>query len=249
MDSSHPSLLLFHPGLGIEGKNALTLNKTLYGLKIAYSAGLQAVRDSLVEAGLQPLSSEPSLLVAHEAGLEIEADNSAIAMTYSRGVVVAGPNGYGHEVLESLQGAGLTASQGPNDLIFGLTVRPQRGNGRSRPNSMRLAVSQPQYIDRVVQRFGKVFTSSSPTAPMPTRELPSELRAFAGCLNWLASTTHPLWSLNASDLTSDARPGLSTGEWGNAWDRACILLGNLEDSKERNLQLLMGATLTNAPHF
>lgn len=143
-----PVTIAVPPGYKIKGRNALVLNKTLYGLKSANAAGLQAVREGLARAGLYLMSSEPSLLVADDAGLDVEGDNTAIAMTYSGGIAVAGPPGYGEEVLEALQRTGLTAIVGPRDLILGLTIRPFTGRDLSQTVILARADRQPASIRR-----------------------------------------------------------------------------------------------------
>lgn len=77
----------------------------------------------------------------------------------------------------------------------------------------------------------------------------SHLRAFAGCLSWLASTTHPLQGPIASQLSSCANRRLSTEEWGLAWGLAGDKLNDLKKSNQRNNQTVIINTLANAPQL
>lgn len=223
-------------GLKVKG-NALILRKTLYGLKTAYAAGLGAVREALALAGLHPIEAEPCLLVAHDVDLYLEEPSTALAMTYSGGVVVAASSDFGDEVLEGLGRAGLDASLGPQDLMLGLTVRrTERG----------ITLSQPQYIDRLVKRFDKYFGNPVPSSPVPTPELQTRLQQLAGCLLWLGRTTHHKIGDSYHNLASDARRQLSPEEWVATWATASQALERTQ--KVRNDALNLGPTsLSSTP--
>lgn len=242
VDLDVPVAIAIPPLQKIAGKNAFLLTKTLYGLKNAPAAALQAVRDGLHAVGLQPLNQDPSLLVAHDVGLEVEFEETAIAMTYAGGVVVAGPNGYGREVIEALRRSGLTATRGPQDLIFGLTVR------RDPPDSTgSFQVSQPQYVDRLIERFDDIFDCSVPPTPFPTQQLLSSLKAFSGCVSWLAGTSHMRWTPQAFKLSRDVQRQLSEEQWFDTWEGAYNILHGLQIPEERNYELCIQHTAIEDP--
>lgn len=234
VDLEQPVTIAIPPRQKFPGKNAFLLTKALYGLKTAPAAGRQAITRGLEGAGLQPITHDPNLFVDHNAGLVIEGYNTAIAMMYDGGVVVAGPKGYGQDVLDALHQSGLQAVRGPQDLIFGLTVR------RDSPDpdcSDRFTISQPQYVDRVVQRFNNVIEYPVPPSPFPTPQLTTVLKAFAGCMTWLTSTSHMRYGHYAGELARNAQRQLSPDEWLDTWEDAYNLLNWLKKDDVRNCQL------------
>lgn len=240
-----PVAVAIPPRQQIPGKNAFLVTKALYGFKCAPAAGLHAIQEGLRDAGLMRIVQNPSMMVDQEATMELEGDAMAIAMTYAGGVVVAGPTGYGQDCLESLHRSGLIATQGPNDLIFGLTVRREPfnlGGG--------FKLSQPQYIDRLVQRFDSVFLDRYPPSPMPTQHLMTALKSFAGCMTWLANTSHMRLTPQAFELSRKAHPQLTTKEWFDAWELAHSLLQCLKRQVNRNCELCIRHTpIEDAPQL
>lgn len=243
IDLEDPIVIALPPRHKVPGKNALMLHKALYGLSTAPAAGLQAMRNGLEAARLEPIAHDPNLLVAYDVDFDMEKVETAVAMTYSGGVVVAGPKGYGQEVLDALRRSGLTAVVGPQDLMLGLTVRRERFG-----SCTDFIISQPEYVDRVVQRFDNVFDCDLPPTARPLKEHLASLKAFAGCLTWLTSTTHMELGSSAFKFAGSTQQELSGDQWLDTWEEAYKLLQLLKDDRSRSVHIRRTA-LENAPEL
>jgi hypothetical protein len=179
------------------GCDALLLKKSLYGLKQSGRTWWIELGNKLATLGFERLESDWGLYVKPQTPME---DLVLILVYVDDFVIAARTTTVIQYLLKKLKGFWKLSEMGEISTILGMKV--------TRNRTIRKAwVTQPAYIDRLLERFPQHLNYRTKAAPLPkisednSEPIPlTPYQEIIGCLQWLAGCTRPDISFAASYL-------------------------------------------------
>jgi transposase InsO family protein len=180
-----------------KGCDGLQLKKSLYGLKQSGRTWWIEMGDKLAKLGFKRLESDWGLYVQPRS----QRNGLIIILVYVDDFVIAGDSKKELQgLLEKLKGFWKLSEMGEVSTILGMKVTRDR-------STRRIWITQPAYIDRLLERFPSHTNYRNWAAPISRtpidNDTPAELTPYqeiVGCLQWLAGCTRPDVSYAASLL-------------------------------------------------
>ena len=182
------------PGIGLDGK-VLLLKKALYGLKQAPHAWYDRLSSALAEIMFVASNFDPCVFICTE--------RKTILVVYVDDLTIVGTTGDLKRLKEHLQSHFIVTDKGKLHWLLGIEIiETERA----------IELSQHQYVEHILQRFG-MENSNSVTTPLDKklqlqRADPDEeiidinlYQQMIGCLNYLVTGTRPDLAYTVSFLS------------------------------------------------
>jgi hypothetical protein len=169
------------------GSTVWRLHKALYGLKQAARAWFAKLRGSMLEHGFTPSQNDPCLFLRGQGAERV------YVMAHVDDALVAGRRAAVNKAKRSMADMFEVKDMGAAQHFLGMTIKRGNDNGYS--------LTQPTYVDDILDRFGMVKCKPA-VAPMPVgQKLSKDLRkslpptnhyqALVGSLLYLSVNTRP----------------------------------------------------------
>ena len=175
------------PGCGSVSGKVVLLNKALYGLKQSGRAWYQLLSSTLVECGFEQCLVDPCVFRLMVAG-----DVVAMMVFHVDDIKIAATEKVTEVVVSALNQRFPTKHLGEVEWYMGSEYKRDREKGT-------LEISQTQFIQSVLNRFGVSKSSPIPATPfLDLRHVSEEetvvdvpFREIVGSLMWIANQTRP----------------------------------------------------------
>ena len=212
-----------------KGCDGLLLKKALYGLKQSGRTWWRELSNKLSTIGFHRLESDWGLYTRPKSRKE----GLVIILVYVDDFVIAAETkGDIDKLLEKLKTFWKLSEMGEVSTILGMKVTRDRKNRQA-------FLTQPAYIDRLLERFPKHANYRNWAAPLGKTTVTdgesvalSPYQEIIGCLQWLAGCTRPDISYAASFLARHTANPLE-----NHWEMALRTASYLAHTRDIGLRL------------